>query len=339
MATEKITSENITGVQKAAVMLLAMGEEFTTSFFKKLDEKTIKKIGKKMSEISYVPSRTLNAVLEEFAKNFENDMDFCVSGKSFLKEVVSKSLDENMAREVCKTIDNEISGKPFSELAYVPPQNLVNLLKCEHPQTIALILSHLTEDKAAELLCLFPDDLKADIACRLLQIGDVQGDVIRELDEIIKNDISGVGTTTRNYDGLEALANILNEVDSKTETQIMSMIEKEDSELAEMIRQKMFVFENLLQVDNKSFREILQNVENDVVVKALKTASEEMKKKIFSNLSERAAEMLKEDLDVLGPVRLAEVEECQQSIIRVAKKLEAEGRIILAAKGKEDVFV
>ncbi len=334
MATDKIT-----GVQKAAIMLLAMGEEFTASFFQKLDERTIKRIGKKMSEISYVPAGTMNVVLKEFTNNFENDQDFCVSGKSFLKDVVNKSLDENTAREVCKTIDNEISGKPFSELAYQPAQNLVNQLKGEHPQTIALILSHVTEDKAAELLCLFPNELKADIAYRLLQVGDVKEDVIHELDAVIKKNISGVETTTRDYDGLEVLANILNEVDNNTESQIMDSIEKEDDELAEMIRQKMFVFEDLVQVDNKSFRQLLQSVENEVVVKALKTASEEMKKKIFENMSERASEMLQEELEYLGPVRLAEVEESQQSIIRIAKKLETEGQIVLVAKGKDDVFV
>lgn len=340
MATGNITSENITGVQKAAIMLLTMGEEFTASFFQNLDEGTIKKVGKEMSEINYVPSGMLNIIMKEFTRNFENDLDFCVSGKSFVKGVITSSLDENLAREVCKTIDNEVDGKqPFSEFSYLPAQNLVNLLKGEHPQTIALILSHVAEDKAAELLSLLPDDIKADIAYRLMQIGDVKEDIIQELDEVIKKDISGVGTTAREYDGLESLANILNEVDNKTEEQIMSYIEKEDNDLAELIRQKMFVFEDLLQVDKKSFRHILQNVDNEVVVKALKTASEEMKEKIFGNMSERASEMLRDDLEVVGLVRLAEVEESQQIIIRTAKKLDAEGTIVLGSKGKDDVYV
>lgn len=339
MALEKMSIDHLSGVQKAAIMLLAMGEEFTASFLQKLDQKKIKEIGKYMSEISYVPSNVLNSVMDEFVKSFDNNYDLCISGKSFIKDVVNRSLDENTAREVCKAIDKETNNQPFNEMIYMPAQNLVNILKGEHPQTIALILSHLTQEKAAEILCLFPDELKADIAYRILQIGDVPDDIIRDLDEMIRKDLSAFGTTSRKFDGLEALANILNEVDSKTEAQVISYIEKEDNELAEMVRQRMFVFEDLLQVDNKSFREILQNVENDVVIKALKTASDGMREKIFSNLSSRAAEMLQEDLEVLGPVRLAEVEENQQNIIRVAKKLEAEGRIVLAGKGKEDVFV
>jgi flagellar motor switch protein FliG len=277
--------------------------------------------------------------MDEFLKKNDNDLDLCVSGKSFLKEVVHKSLDETTAREVCSSIEHESSQHPFSDLTYLPAQNLADLLKGEHPQTIALILSHLSEDKAAETLCCFSEDLKADVAFRIVQIGDVPDDIVRDIDELIKKDVSHVGKATRKFNGLEALANILNEVDGKTEEQVMSYIEKEDNDMAELIRQKMFVFEDLLGVADKNFREILQNVENDVVLKALKTASDEMKQKIFHNLSERAGEMLKEDLEVLGPVRLAEVEENQQSIIRTAKKLEAEGRIVLASKGKDDVFV
>jgi flagellar motor switch protein FliG len=339
MSYSKLGYDNLNGVQKASIMFLAMGEDFTSSLFKKMDEKTIKEIGKHMSDISYIPSNVLNSVMDEFLKSFDSDQNLCVSGKSFLKDVVNKSLDENTAREVYKSIERDNSENPFSELAYLPAQNLVNMLQGEHPQTIALVLSHLSNDKAAEVLCLFPDDIKASIAYRILLIGDVQDDVIRDLEELILKDSANFGASARKFDGLETLANILNDVDSNTEDNILSFIETEDNELADMIRQKMFVFEDLVLVDDKNFREILQNVENDIVVKALKTASEEMKEKIFKNLSERASEMLREDLEVLGPVRLAEVEENQQQIIKTAKKLEADGRIVLAGKGKEDVFV
>lgn len=339
MSLDKLKHEDIPGVQKAAIMLLAMGEEFTSTVFKKLDENQIKEIGKYMSDISYIPSSVLNKVMDEFLNNFDGDQNLCVSGKSFLKDVVNKTLDESTAREVCKSIDNGTNTVPFSELAYLPAQNLVNMLQGEHPQTIALILSHLSQDKAAEILCLLPDDIKASIAYRILQTGDVQDDVIKDLDDLIKKNLTNFGTSAREFDGMETLANILNEVDSNTEEQVLTFIEKEDNEVAEMIRQRMFVFEDLLSVDDKSFREILQAIENDVVVKALKTATDEMKEKIFKNLSERASEMLREDLEILGPVRLAEVEENQQAIIKAAKKLEADGRIVLAGKGKEDVFV
>ena len=339
MATDRTDPQILTGPQKAAIFLLAMGEEFTTSFFKGLDEGSIKKIGKYMSDITYISSNVLDVVLGEFLKNFQGDANLAVSGRDFLEQVVGKTLDEETAREVFKVIGDEKHHVPFSDLVYIPANDLVNVLKGEHPQTIALILSYLPQEKAAEILSVLPEEIKADVGIRILKIGQVQDDIIRELDEALTKDFSNIGVTTRKFDGVDKLADILNEVDGKTEEYVLAHIEKEDGDLAEKIRQKMFVFEDLLQVDDKSFREVLQNIDNEGLVKALKTASEELKEKIFSNLSERAAEMLREDMEVQGPVRLKEVEEAQQNIMRTAKKLEADGRIVLGSKGKEEIFV
>ena len=337
MANNNLDSEKLTGPQKAAIFLLAMGEEFTTSFFKELDEKSIQKVGKYMSDITYVSSDIVNIVTNEFLKNFNSDVNLAVSGKDFLQQVVSKTLDEETAREVFKVIGNESTSTPFRDLAYVPTDKLFNMIKGEHPQTIALILSYLPHEKSAEILNLLPEGDKADIALRIVTIGQVQDELIREVDEALKNDISKIGTATRKFDGVEILASILNEVGGDAEEGILSHIEKENSDLADRIRQKMFVFEDLLQVEDRSFREILQNVDNQGLAKALKTAPEELKEKIFNNLSERAADMLKEDMEIMGPVRLKEVEDAQQNILRITKKLEAEGKIVLA--GSEDVFV
>jgi flagellar motor switch protein FliG len=332
--------KKLNGVQKAAIFLMVMGEEFTTAFFKKADPKTVRDIGLHMSEIAYVPPDVLSSVMDEFERKFVSGAALSLTGKSFLKQVADKSPGESAIRDLFKSIERGGDKIPFIELATLPAQSAINMFKGEHPQTVALILSNLPQEKAAEILSLFPDDLKADIAYRIMQIGDVQNDVIEDLDEMIRKEITGMGTDSIiKFDGIEALAGILNEVDRNTEACIISHIEKEDGDMAEKIRQKMFVFEDLLRVDDKSFREILKNIGNEVLVRALKTASEELKQKIFKNLSERAAEMLRDDLDVLGPVRLKEVEDNQQQIIRAAKKLEAEGRIVLSGKGKDDVFV
>jgi len=339
MATDRTDPQVLTGPQKAAIFLLAMGEEFTSSFFKGLDEDSIKKIGKYMSDITYISSNVLDVVLGEFLKNFQGDANLSVSGRDFLEQVIGKTLDEKTAREVLKVIGDEEHHVPFSDLVYIPAEDLANVLKGEHPQTIALILSYLPQEKAAEILSVLPEEIKADVGIRILKIGQVQDDIIRELDEALTKDLSKIGIATRKFDGVDKLADILNEVDGKTEEYVLAHIEKEDSDLAEKIRQKMFVFEDLLQVDDKSLREILQNIDNDGLVKALKTASEELKEKLFSNLSERAAEMLREDMEVIGPVRLKEVEETQQNIMRTAKRLEADGRIVLGSKGKEEIFV
>jgi len=338
---KQIDPANLTGPQKAAIFFLAMGEEFTQSFFKELDEVKIKKIGKQMSEINYISSDALNVVMEEFFSSMDSndEASLSISGREFLQEVVTKTLDKDTAREVFRVIGDDIKKTPFSDLEYISAENLVSMLKGEHPQTIALILSYIPQGKAAEILTLLPDDIKGDIALRLVKIGEVQDDIVREIDETLKKDLTVGGVSARKFDGIEALASILNEVDGKTEEYVLAQIEKDDADLAEDIKQKMFVFEDLLQIDSRGFREILQNVDNQGLAKALKTASEEMKEMIFGNLSERASEMLKEDIEVMGPVKLSEVEEAQQSIIKAAKKLEEEGKIVLAGKGAEDVLV
>ena len=338
MATTEINPSKLTGPQKAAIILLSMGEEFTTSLFRTLDAESIKTVGRYMSEISFIPTEALNAVMGEFLRNFKGNTNLNVSGREFLEGVVNRTLDEKTAREVFRAIGAQSGNAPFSGLSYIPADNLVRIIKGEHPQTIALILSYLPQGKAAEILNLLPEEVKADIALRIVRITEVPDDLIRELDEAIRDDLSKVGVATRKFDGVDTLANILNEVDGKTEEYVLAHIENEDSDVADQIRQKMFVFEDLLQVDDRSFREILQNIDNQTLVKALKTASEDLKQKIFNNLSERAADMLREDMEVIGPVRLKDVEECQQNIIRVAKRLEADGKIILVGKG-EEIFV
>jgi len=337
LARKIINPEKLTGPQKAAIFLLAMGEEFTTSFFQNLDEKSIKEIGKYMSEITYITSDVLNVVMHEFLENFDDELNMAVSGRDFLEDIISKTLDEETAKEIFRVIGKEDEDAPFSALEYVPSENIVNIINDEHPQTIALVLSYIPQEKAAEILSMLPEEIKAEVAMRIVQIGHVKDDLIRELDEAIKNDLSKIGVATRKFDGVETLANILDDVDGKTEEYVLTRIEEEDGDLAEQIRQKMFVFEDLIEVDNRGFREILQNVDNKVLVKALKTAPEEMKEKMMKNLSERAAEMLREDMEVMGPIRLKEVEDAQQTIIRVAKKLEEEGKIVIG--GKEEVFV
>lgn len=334
----KLSADKLSGPQKAAILFLTMGEEYSTALFKELDEASIKKIGKYMSEITYIPSDVLSTVMDEFLINFKSDSDVVISGEDFLKQVVNKSLDKEKAREVFKVIGEKGSSVPFSDLAYIPIENLINIIQGEHPQTIALILSYLPYEKAAEVLKSLPEELKIDIALRIVQIGQVDVEIVNELDKVIKNELSKIGGATRKCDGIETLANILNQVDGVTEESVLSHIENEDGDLADMVRQKMFVFEDLLQIENRHFRDILQNVDNQLLIKALKTTSDEMKNKVFTNLSERASEMLKEDMEVMGPVKLSEVEEAQQEVIKIAKRLESEGRIVLS-KGGDDVFV
>ena len=339
MAAEKLDLNNLSGPQKAAVFLLTMGEEFTESFFKTLDQKSINKIGKCISEISYIPAEVIDAVMDEFTTNLQNEIDLSVSGKDFLEQVATKTLDERTAKEIFNVVGDKGRQIPFRDLLHVSSDNLAMILQGEHPQTISLILSSLPHEKSAEIFSHLPDEMKADIALRIVKIGKVNDDVIKEIDEALKQDLLKIGTASKGFEGIETLAGILSEVDGRIEEDVLAHIEEEDEELADRIREKMFVFEDLVGTEDRHFREILQNVDTSTVVKALKTASEEMKKKVFKNLSERVGETLREDMDIMGPIRLREVEEAQLSIFKTAKRLEAEGKIVLTGRGKEDILV
>lgn len=335
----KVEVDKLTGPQKAAILMLTMGKEFTSTCFRGLDGESIKRIGRYMSEITFIPSDVLAHVLDEFLDNFENDVNLVVSGRDFLQDVVNQTLDKEAAREVFRIIDRrQKNAPPFSELEDIPAENLFNMIQGEHPQTVALILSYLPDEKAAEIFGFFPLEMKSDIAFRIMQIGQVDTDIVNEISESLSKDLSKINISAKKFDGTDKLANILNVVDNSTEDTILSYIEEQDSDMAEQIRQKMFVFEDLMQLDNRNFREILKNIDNQVLVRAIRTSSEEMKQKIFGNLSKRAAEMLQEDIEAMGPIKLSDVEEAQQEILRVAKRLESEGHIVLG-KGKEDVFV
>ncbi len=332
MATNgQLVPSELNGFQKAAIFLLSAGEGFSTYFFKNLDKESIKKIGKYMSEISYIPSEVVDAVTNEFLASFDNHNHLLISGKEFFAKSVKDTLgEEEVVKE--KTI-------PFETLINLSPANLNSAIKGEHPQTIALILSYIPDSTAAEVLKLLPEDVKLEVAYRLTDLGDVPTEFIDEIDQTIRSSLSSTGTSSRQYDGVEALASILNQVDGKTEEHIMSFLEKQDSDLALSIKQKMFVFEDLLAFDDKNFREILQNVDSQLLLKGLKAASEELKEKVFRNLSQRAAEMMREDMEVMGPVRLSEVEGAQLEVLSVAKRMESEGRLVFPGKGKDDVLV
>jgi flagellar motor switch protein FliG len=245
MASSDLNPEKLNGPQKAAIFLLAMGEEYTMDFFKGLDEASIKKLGKYMTEINYISADVSKKVMDEFLHNFDSSANMVLSGEDFLKEVVNKTLDKDAAREVFQVIGSKSTTVPFSDLAYISSENLMSIIQGEHPQTIALVLSYLPNEKAAEVIGLFSEELMTDISLRLLQIGQVDQEIVSELDEIIRKDLSKIGTASRKFDGIEKLADILNEVDGKTEEIVLSYIENDDSELAAMISQKMFVFEDL----------------------------------------------------------------------------------------------
>ncbi|MBE9580167.1 MAG: flagellar motor switch protein FliG [Proteobacteria bacterium] len=337
--SDTLDARQLTGPQKAAVFLMIMGEKFTSEMLKKMDEEEVGTLASHMSVIEYVPPDVMRNVLTEFADNIETNQ-LVIKGDAFLKTLMDLGLDKEKADTIYKEIERGKKNAPFNYLEAMDTKDLINLIKGEHPQTIALILVHLSSGRAAEILNSLPSETQGNLAMRIAEINRVPKEVIKEVDDALRKELVSRGDAEggKKIGGVGALADMLNEVDRETEENVLSAIEEERAEIADEVRQLMFIFEDLLKVDDRGMREILKQVESQQLSIALKTASEEMREKIFGNLSSRAGEMLREDMEVMGPVKLSEVEAAQQNMIRVARELEAEGKVVLA-KGKDDVLV
>lgn len=339
MSEKKIDLSKLSGPQKAAIFLLAIGEAEASRVFKKMNDEEIKKVAGIMASLDKVLPETMDAISEEFVNKIEGRERSAVKGEAFFKSLIGSTLEKGKAEKLLLELEEERKEKPFEWSSDVDPLVLREHIVGEHPQTIAMILAHLPKNIAAGVLGGLPDDKKGDIAIRIARLGQVPKDIIREVDNTLRNEIRQMGASGEDVGGVQALVEILNNLDRASEDIILETIEEEHAEMATEIRSMMFVFEDLAKVDDRGMREILKKVENQQLALAMKTASEAMKQKILGNLSSRAAEMLQEDLEVMGPVRLTEVEEAQQAIIRAAKELEADGTIVMGGKGKEDVLV
>lgn len=330
--------DNIPGPRKAAIFLMAMGEEYATEVFERMNEMEISEVAFEMSMIDHITPEMLKAVSLDFVDMFEGESKMIVESDRFIKNIVRKTLDEKDAKAVLEDLEKKKQDKPFIWSRNVNVGTLAGYVEGEHPQTIAMILAHMPSEISSEILMTLPEELKGDIAMRIARLGQISEDVVRDVDRALKIELSGAVGPGGKAGGLQVLVDIINGVDKSTEDAVMEFVEEDNPEMANDIRNLMFVFEDLTGIDDTAMREILKKVEGQQLTFALKTATDEMKEKIFSNLSQRAGEMLKDDLEAMGPVRLAEVEEAQQAVVRAAKELEADGTITLG-KGKDDVLV
>ncbi|RLB17785.1 MAG: flagellar motor switch protein FliG [Thermoplasmata archaeon] len=332
--------QTLSGAEKAALFLMVMGEEFTTNVFKHLDEKEVKAIGEEMTRIKNINPKLISSVLNEFIGAINGNNMLGGSGGRFFERTVSKAFTPNKADTLLNKVESGNNAAFFEKLESLSPEMLVNFISSEHPQTIALILSNIDNDLAAKVLKLLPENIQSDVIIRIARLDTVPNDIIVEIQKILADQVSSVGEAgTKRSGGPEAAAEILNQVDRQTERSILEKIEEDEEELAEEIRQSMFIFEDLIQLDDRSIRALLKEVGNDELLLAMKTASESLKDRIFGNLSQRAAEMLKEDMEVMGPVKLVEVEQAQQMIIKTVRRLEEEGKIVVGGKGGDDIVV
>jgi len=339
-----VETEKIPGLQKAAIFLLALGEDMASQIFKKLDEEEITKLGSTMAKVSAVSPRMVENIFSEFNELASSGSGLSSIGPSggsqFVKNVLAKSVDAGRAKNLLEEMQGETRWNLFTKIKRLDPKTLANFIKNEHPQTISIILAHLDSTQTAGILVELPGPLQTEVVYRMAELENVPPAILEEIDQALQEGIAMLENVEgRKIGGIRSVAEILNQMDSSTESAILKGIDEQKQGLADEIRKYMFVFEDLLQVDDRGIMAMLKEVTNEVLQLALKTGSEELKEKIFKNMSERAAQMLKEDLEVMGPVRLRDVEGAQQNIIKVGKKLESEGKVVLTGKGKEEIFV
>lgn len=339
MAEAGKKDKELTGDMKAAMFMLSMGEGYAAEIFKKMTNVEIKRIASAMTLIDEISPIDMAKVSKEFVDLYEGESKLVVESAYFLKNVIERTLPPDRAEMILKDIEDHKRDKPFIWSREVNLGALSTALSTEHPQTIAMVLAHLPSDIASDVMVLFPEAIKGDIALRVAQLGQIPEDIVRDVDNALKSEMKTMVSSGGKVGGLQVLVDILNGVDKATEEVIMELLEEEEAEMASDIKDLMFVFEDLNGVDDRAMREILKKVEGPQLTLALKTASEEMKNKVLGNLSSRAAEMILEDLEVMGPVKLSEVEEAQQAVVQAAKELEADGSITLGGKGKDDVLV
>lgn len=332
--------ETLTGARKAAIFLMIMGEDFTAQVFKHLEDREIKTIGEHMAHIKTVDPKMITEVMKEFSHSYEGGTTVNLSGREFLQKSVSKAFD---ARKADDLLDDLLSSRglvSLEKLNSLSPSVLANMLMNEHPQTIALILVNMKFQQAAEIIQQLGEDIQTEVITRIADLEDVPNEVVNEITEIIEEQLSDISRASdENLGGVQTAAEILNHLDHKTENSILERIETDREELAEEIRQSMFVFGDLISLDDRSIRALLKEISNDELILALKTAAEDLVDKIFGNVSQRAAQMMREDMEVMGPVRLRDVEQAQLNIIKIARRLAEEGKIVLGSKGGDDVLV
>lgn len=330
----------ISGRQKAAIFMVALGPEVASNVYRYLKEEEIEQLTIDIASLRKVKDEERRAVFEEFYQMMIANDYIAQGGIEYAKEILEKALGTQKAFEILNKLTSTLQVRPFDFVRKADPSQLLNFIQNENPQTIALIMAYLQPEKAALLLSSLPPEKQVDIAKRIATMERVSPEVIMDVEKVLERQLSTVVVEDyTNVGGIQAIVNILNGVDRSTEKNIIEALEMENPELAEEIRKRMFVFEDILTLDNRSVQRVLREVDNQDLTLALKGASEEVKNKIFSNVSKRQAEMIKEDMQYLGPVRLRDVEEAQQRIVNVIRKLEEAGEIIISRGGGEDIIV
>ena len=333
-------TQDYTGIQKAAILLIALGPERSADIFKHLKEDEIEELTLEIANTRSVSPQVKEDVLNEFYQICLAQQYIAEGGIGYAKELLDKALGEDRAKEVITKLTASLQVRPFEFVRKTDPSQLLNFIQDEHPQTIAMILSYLTSAQAALVIGALPPEKQADVAKRIAMMDRTSPDVIKEVERVLEKKLSSL--VNQDYTivgGVDAIVNILNTVDRTTEKHIMESLEIEEPELADEIRKKMFVFEDILLLDDRAIQRVHRDVDNADLGVALKAANEEVQNVIFKNLSKRLAAMIKEDMEFMGPVRMKDVEEAQQKVVSVIRKLEDSGEIVISRGGGDEIVV
>ncbi|MBU9714555.1 flagellar motor switch protein FliG [Evansella tamaricis] len=332
--------KQLTGKEKAAILLISLGPDISARIYKHLTEEEIEKLTLEISGVRKVDNETKDEVLQQFHQLAIAQDYITQGGIGYAKNVLEKALGQEEAMEIINRLTSTLQVRPFDFARKADPTQILNFIQNEHPQTIALILSYLDSEQAGQILSSLPQGVQADVARRIALMDSTSPEIVNEVENILERKLSA--TVTQDYTqagGIESVVEVLNSVDRSTERTILDALEIQDPELAEEIKKRMFVFEDIVTLDNRSIQRVIRDVENEDLQLALKVASEEVKETVFSNMSQRMAETFKEEMEFMGPVRLRDVEEAQTRIVGVIRRLEDAGEIVIARGGGDDIIV
>jgi flagellar motor switch protein FliG len=322
------------GPQKAAILLLAFGEDISGEIFKQMTEFEIKRIGSAMSRLGRVDSEVIDEIMEEFYVLLQSNKKYFFGGNDFTKRLIESAFQGEGSGKMIEDLALE-SAATLESLELIDPKTLANFLRAEHPQTIALILAHLEPKKFGETLKLLPDSLHTELIMRIANLESVSPEIIDEIDDVLRNEIQRMGNVSQQkLGGVEPVVEMLNLMDKTTEESILDRLEERDPDMAEQIRKLMFVFDDLVKIDDRGIQAILREVKPDQLKLALRTSSEGVKDLIFKNMSQRAAENMREEMGNAAPAKLSDVETAQFAIVQVARRLNDEGKIVIASSGE-----
>jgi len=331
--------EGLTGGQKAALFVIALGEEVSAQLYPHLTESEIEDLTMQIANIGKVSSESIDSIYEDFYQTLLAEKYVSEGGVDYAREILEKALGADKAEEVVQKLSTFLQVTPFDFIRRTDPANLLNFLQNEHPQTIALVLAYLKPNQAATVLSRLPAATQVEVTRRISLMDRTSPDIIREVERILEKNLSTVMTQEMtSAGGVSSMVEILNHVDRATEKTILETLEKDDAELAAEIKNMMFVFEDIITLDDRSIQQVLREVDSKELSLALKGVSEEVSSKIFKNMSKRAAAMLQEDMEFMGPVRLKDVEGAQQRIVNVIRALEDAGEIVIA-RGETEMIL